>query len=325
MARVRVLGVEALEPGKDAFLQLMLQNPVVAFRQDRFILRRPSPPATIGGGQVVDPLPGRRHKRFNVKRLEELEKLLVGTPEDILLQTTFKLGAASLDELVEHSGLEPDSAREAASSLIENNALISLRGERLLLPAETLESLTQIIQDVLAGYHQQYPLRLGMPREQLKSQMGLAPNVFDALISRMVEKRNLQEAGAKVYLPNHKIAFSREQQEKIDELLVAFEQQPFSPPSVKQSQDALGEELLNAIIAIGQLRQVGEDVLFRPGVYQQMREAVISHINAQGSITLAELRDKFDTSRKYAVAVLEHLDREGVTLRKGDRRVLRRP
>ena len=325
MARVRVLGVETLEPGKDAFLQLMLQNPVVALRQDRFILRRPSPPATIGGGQIVDPHPGRRHKRFNVKRLEELEKLLVGTPEDILLQTAIKLGAASLDEIVEHSGLEPDSAREAASSLIEKNALIRLHGERLILPAETLESLTRVIQDVLAGYHQQYPLRLGMPREQLKSQMGLAPNVFGALISRMVEKRNLQEAGAKVYLRNHKIVFSREQQEKIDKLLVAFEQQPFSPPSVKQSQDVLGEELLNAIIAIGQLRQVGEDVLFRPGVYQQMREAVISHIKAQGSITLAELRDKFDTSRKYAVAVLEHLDREGVTLRKGDRRVLRRP
>jgi selenocysteine-specific elongation factor len=81
------------------FLQLMLKEPVVALRGDRFIIRRPSPPATIGGGQVVDPHPARRHRRFNTVRLDELEHLLMGTPEDILLQTALKLGPTSSEKL----------------------------------------------------------------------------------------------------------------------------------------------------------------------------------------------------------------------------------
>ena len=83
--------------------------------------------------------------------------------------------------------------------------------------------------------------------------------------------------------------------------------------------------LLNALIETGQLVQVNEDVLFLPEAYQAMRQAVIDHIKDHGQISLAELRDKFDTSRKYAVAVLEHLDQTGITLRRGDIRVLRRP
>jgi len=78
---VRLLGVDELKPGCDAFVQLMLQEPVVALRQDRFIIRRPSPPKTIAGGQIIDPHPLHRHKRFNTKRLDELEQLLIPSPD----------------------------------------------------------------------------------------------------------------------------------------------------------------------------------------------------------------------------------------------------
>ena len=325
MARVRVLGMQDLAPGDDGFLQLMLQNPVVALRQDRFIIRRPSPPATIGGGQIMDPHPNRRHKRFNPKRLEELEQLLVGTPEDILLQTAQNLGPAPLKKIIEASGLEAEPAQQAAASLTDQGILIRLDGDRLLIPAGMLEQITDEMEQTLAAYHQHAPLRSGMSREQLKSQMGLTTHVFDAILSRMAAAEILEEAGAIVHLKGHQVTFSKTQQQQIKTLMEEFNANPHTPPSVKQSEEMLGDALTTALIETGQLIQVGEDVLFQPEIYQKMRTFVITHIQEQGSITLAELRDKFDTSRKYAVALLEHLDQAGITIRQGDLRVLRRP
>jgi len=164
-----------------------------------------------------------------------------------------------------------------------------------------------------------------MPREQLKSEMGLASNVFDALISRMAAGDVLIETGAKLHLSGHAVQFTQNQQTQIKSLLKAFHSSPYSPPSVKQCAEEIGEPLLQALIETGQLIQLSEDVLFEHAVYEEMQTAVIDHIKEYGSITLAELRDKFDTSRKYAVAVLEYLDQTGVTLRRDDKRVLRRP
>jgi selenocysteine-specific elongation factor len=324
MARVRLLGVRELTPGQDAFLQLMLEKPLVALRQDRFIIRIPSPAATIGGGQVVDPHPKRRHKRFNPQRLEELERLLIGTPEEILLQTAQKCGPASLTEIVSASGLESEPAGQAAASLIDQGELIPLKGDRLLITAADAQRFTNLMMENLAAFHREFRLRPGMPREQLKSQVGLAGDVFDALAKRLAREGRLEEFGATLRASGFDVVFSGEQQKKIVDLMQAFEAQPYSPPSVKQCEEAVGEELLVALVETGQLVQLGEDVLFKPEIYQEMRDAVIAHIKANGGITLAELRDRFNTSRKYAVAVLEYLDQTGVTIRRGDSRLLRR-
>jgi selenocysteine-specific elongation factor len=163
-----------------------------------------------------------------------------------------------------------------------------------------------------------------MPREQLKSETNLNADVFDALVLQLTDSGKLAAFDAKLRLMEHAIAFTDKQQGQVENLLKQFDGQPYSPPSVKQSLAEIGEELLNALIETGQLIQISEDVLFRSGAYLEMREAVIEHIRDHGEISLAELRDKFDTSRKYAVALLEYLDQTGVTIRKGDNRILRR-
>ena len=324
MARVRVLGVQELEPGKDGFLQLMLQEPVVAQRQDRFIIRRPSPSATIGGGQVVDPHPQRRHKRFNPDRLAELEQLLVGTPEEILIQSAFSLVAGQAGEMIAASGLEPDVANTALNVLLENGSLVALDGTQKIIPAATLQQMKIAVQEALSAYHSQYPLRLGMPREQLKSQLAFPPGLFDAVVRQMNTEQALVAYDAKVRLAGHQVQFTKEQQKAIDQLLHQFQEQPTTPPSVKQCVDAIGEELTDALIETGQLVQPAEDVVFQPAIFEKMQSLAIEHLREHGSITLAELRDKLQTSRKYAVAVLEFLDSTGVTVRKGDSRQLRR-
>lgn len=324
MARARVLGIQECPPGGEAFLQLMLREPVVALRGDRFIIRRPSPPATIGGGKVVDPHPTRRHRRFNTVRLDELERLLMGTPEDILLQTALKLGPTSSNELLEAAGLEAGPGQAALTTLIDQGALVLLNGGRVIMPQGLLTRLKEDVESRLSDYHQQYPLRLGMPRERLKSQIALDAKTYDALISWIGEESILVESGADLCLSEHQVRFTPAQQAQVDVLLREFEAQPYSPPSYKQSSEQVGEEVLRALITLGKLSWIGEDVLFLPQIFEEIRQAVISQIQQSGSITLAELRDRFDTSRKYAVAVLEYLDQAGVTLRRGDARVLAR-
>ena len=324
MARVRVLGVQELEPGKDAFLQLMLQEPVVAQRQDRFIIRRPSPSATIGGGQVVDPHPQRRHKRFNPDRLAELEQLLIGTPEEILMQSAHTLVAVPAGEIIIASGLEPDIAKETLNTLVEKGSLVPLSGGQKLIPLDILNQMKSALADTLSTYHHQNPLRLGMPREQLKSQLGFPPGLFDAVAQQMVTENALVSFEAKVRLADHRVQFTEDQQKAIDQLLHQFQEQPATPPSFKQCVEAVGEDLTTALIETGRLVQPTEDVVFQPAAFEEMQNIVIEHIRANGSITLAELRDKLQTSRKYAVAVLEFLDSNGVTVRKGDSRQLRR-
>jgi len=325
MAKVRLLGVDELKPGSDTFIQLMLQEPVVALRQDRFILRRPSPPTTIAGGQIVDPHPKHRHKRFNTKRLEELEQLLIGTPEEILLQTAHKMGTATLNQIFQASGLEAEAAERAAKVLQEQQILIDLNSKGLFTTQDWVNQGKEKIQQTLVNFHQDYPLRLGMPREQLKSQTGYAANVFNAFITQMAKEGLVEDSGTEIHSKGFSVSFSEAQQTQINNLLNQFHIQPYAPPTLKQSLAAIGELLLTALLDTGQLIQLGEDVLFLPEIFQEIKAAVIAHILDHDRITLAELRDKFDTSRKYAVAVLEHLDQTRVTIRRGDIRVLRRP
>jgi len=325
MAKVRLLGVDELKPGSDAFIQLMLQEPVVALRQDRFILRRPSPPTTIAGGQIIDPHPKHRHKRFNARRLEELEQLLIGTPEEILLQTAQKMGTATLNQIIQASGLEAETAERAAKVLQEQQILIDLNSKGLFTTQDWVNQGEEKIQQTLVNFHQDFPLRLGMPREQLKSQTGYAANVFNAFLTQMAKEGVLEDSGTEIHLKGFSVSFSEAQRTQINNLLNQFYTQPYAPPTLKQSLAAIGEPLLTALLDTGQLFQLGDDVLFLPEIFQEIKAAVIAHIRDHDRITLAELRDKFDTSRKYAVAVLEHLDQTGVTIRRGDIRVLRRP
>ena len=324
MARVRVLGVDELKPGEDSFLQLMLQTPLVALRQDRFIIRRPSPAATIGGGQVIDPHPKRRHKRFNHERLEALENLLIGTPEEILLETAQKMGPNSLADIVQASGLIEEVAKKAAEALKNSGDLIALAKNRIIIHADSAQRINSAILENLQNFHKQNPLRLGMPREQLKSQLKLKNILFDALIDQLTASEQVEELETKLRIHDHRVNFTEKQQVSINSLLQEFTKEPYSPPSYKQSVDIIGEDLVTALIETGALIQVGEDVLLQPEVYQEMHDAVINHIRTKGEITLGELRDKFQTSRKYAVAVLEYLDQAGITIRRGDKRVLRR-
>jgi len=331
MATARVLGVEMINPGEEGWIQLELRDPVVAVRGDRYILRRPSPGETLGGGVIVDNQPKGRHKRFNEKVLKSLAALAAGSPADILLEAALALNAASVKEVVTRSRLEAEPAAQALQENLESGQLIQLEDGNLTISSDLLviaaphwEALRDKAIQMVQAYHKNSPLRRGIPREELKSRLKLQPRAFNALVRKLVAENEIVEAGSTLAVVGHEIRFDSGQQAKVQGLMRKFAQNPYSPPSVKESQAEVGEDVVNALVELGQLKQVSPDVLFRTEDFEQMVSKVRVFITENGQITVADARDLFDSSRKYMLALLEHLDATGVTIRDGDFRKLRR-
>jgi selenocysteine-specific elongation factor len=162
-----------------------------------------------------------------------------------------------------------------------------------------------------------------MSREALRSGLRLEARLFNAVMALAAAEGIAVDEGAIVRLPSHAVRLDDEQQRQVDRLLARFRRQPYTTPSVKESVAAVTEEVLDVLIARGDLVQASPDVLFLPETYEEMTARIRTAIERQGNITLAQARDMFGTSRKYAQALLEHLDEVGVTKRVGDRRILR--
>ncbi len=332
VATVRLLGVEELSPGATGWIQLELRDPIVAVRGDRYILRRPSPGETLGGGSVVDHQPKSRHKRFDAEVIQSLEALAQGTPADILFEAALGTNIAGVKEIVQRSRLATDAAQSALAELLANGSLIvlepgepSIQSDVLVAALPHWQNQADKITQIVGAYHTEHPLRRGMPREELKSRLKVAPRIFNAALKRLAQANLLNDEAAMVALTGHEVRFNGEEQAKVQALMRKFEANPFSPPGVGECKSDAGEEILNALIESGKLTQVSEDVLFRTSDYAMMVESIKAMIAAQGRISLAEVRDRFKTSRKYAQALLEYLDRSGVTMRDGDFRKLRKP
>jgi selenocysteine-specific elongation factor len=331
VARVRLLGVEELNPGDEGWLQLELAAPVVAVRGDRYILRRPSPGETLGGGAVVDPQPARRHKRFDLALLARLEALRQGSPADILLQAGLALGAAPLRDLAVHSRLTADAVMTALDELLAEGQLIQLEvgelkpnADLLVMPRPLWEAETRRVEGELDQYHLVYPLRRGMPREELKSRLKYTARAFNATLRLWLAGGSLVENGKLLARPAHRVKFTPAQKAQVERLLDRFAVAPYATPSVKECQAELGEEAYTALVEMERLVQVSPEVVFRAEDYQGMVEGVKGHLEREGTLTLAQFRDRFNTSRKYAQAFLEYLDGVGVTVRNGDLRTLRK-
>jgi selenocysteine-specific elongation factor len=331
VARLRLIGAKELKPGEEGWLQLEPRDPIVAVRGDRYILRRPSPGETLGGGVVLDAHPKGRYKRFSDEVISRLQALTQGSPEEVFLQALLASGVSSYAQVVQFSNLERDVADQAAADLLDSGQLVALDGKDSRLKDKSLvtsysywEQVRQRCLRFVEQYHESNPLRPGIPLEELKSRLAMDQRVFTALVSRLSERDQLVQRGALACLPDHQVEFSPAQQTKVDYLLARFAAAPFTPPTVKECLAEVGEDLYHALTALDQLMQVSTEVVFRPEDYQQAVEDIRSLVGERGSVTLAQARDHWGTTRRYVQALLEYMDQHGVTIRVGDARKLRK-
>jgi selenocysteine-specific elongation factor len=324
-ARVRLLGVDQLTPGEDAFLQLEVEDPVVAVRGDRYILRRPSPSETLGGGIVIDPHPPYRHKRFDDKTIDRLESISEGDPADLVIQAISGAKFAPWKLILEISGLEEDTAREVLDQLVQDDQVLEIgkKSKKVFTLKSFWEGTLSGLRERVEDYHQGHPLRRGMALEELKSQSGLADMLFREAVDALAEDGLVSLHGPSIKAQGFDIQLSEGQEILKKNLLDQFQENPTQPPSVAECIEAVGEDLYNALVAMAVLKQISPEVVFTPEAYQTMVEKLKKKINKDGPITVAQARDMFGSSRKYMLAFLERLDADGITVREGDLRRLK--
>jgi len=295
-------------------------------KHDRFIVRRPSPSETIGGGEIIDPNPP-RHKRFRPETLAALETLAAGDPDDIVLQLLEQAPIEVRELRSQSAGLTAAQVDYALTQLMDEGDVVMLGGRRELPePAAFVVGITHWhtlksrITEAVAQFHATQPLRPGIAREEARSRLGITrPRLFDDLVTSAAAEGALIDDGPTLRLPGFQITLDAARRARADAWLTAMEAAPFAPPGPQDH--GLDAETLAALEHLRDVFKVADGVYFRPAAWHQIVETTLEIIDCSGTMTLPQFRDHFGTSRKYAQAALEQMDRLRYTRRIGDDRV----
>jgi selenocysteine-specific elongation factor len=334
-ARVLLLETDELRPGEHGWAQLRLQRPIVAVHGDRFIVRVPSPSLTIGGGTVIEPW-ARRHRRRDAAVLARLELLARGEPAEVVLAAlradaaggkrgALGFGGGSAQEIARATGLPGVEVEAVLPDLCAREQARQVGV--IYYASEEWRRLSDESARLLAEHHRRFPLRPGMPREEWRSRLGLGARELDAVVVALAAEGALLEIasgghGAYLKLTTHEPRLSPEQEHMVAEMLARFERDPFTPPTHPEVEAALGAEVSAALVEQGTLVKLGDTILLTRAAYLEALRRIIAHLQANGTLTVAEARDLLGTSRKYMLAILEHTDQQRITTRHGDDRVL---
>lgn len=314
---VRVLDGNEIKPGESGWVQLRTTEPVPMLRGDRFVLRDTQD--TMAGGVVLVPDAPRR-RRNSESVIEELETLASGSGESAALQTLRAIEPATVAELGRHANLSQTDAEQLAAQLVDANeaADIGSASTPLLYSMAGWSKIRADTEAALSRFHRIYPLRPGMPREELRNRLKLKVGPFNSVVAALGGDGFVESNGALVWLPSHEVVLNSDQQNAVDNYLKLLASEPYSPPT----DSPIDPELLAGLEADGKVVAAGE-VVFLAEAFKEMRERVAEHVRNGGTININEVRQLFGSSRKYVLAFLEELDRKGVTIRRGDDRILR--
>ncbi len=325
VARVVLLDREKMDGGEQALVQLTLDQPVLAHRGDRFIIRSYSPMYTIGGGVVVDAEP-QKHKRFRPGVTQRLQELLSGDL-GFWLQKLDELQVARLKELEKQTGTGREQLLAGLETLREQG-----RAELLAeqwVSSERLRSWKQQLPDIVSHYHSQHPLRHGMPRATLQAQISakLAPKGFEVLLQWAFDEGLLEPRRELIATPGWQPQLQPAQEQIIARIEAHFRSAGFD---VKNNQEVLlqlGFEDIDAdayfsyLYLEGMLVRLNQESSLHMEYYRQAETLLVNHFKQQSTLTLAQFRDQLGSGRKLTQALLELFDSLKMTRRVDDHRV----
>jgi selenocysteine-specific elongation factor len=333
-AQVILLDRDTLGPGEEAFVQLRLKSPVLLLPGDYFILRSYSPQITVAGGMVVDPAPPRRRRR-SAQALELLQALGEGEDADKLLLLTREalLSGLTLDELITRSGLSAKRADAALSGLLSQGLIVqAVKEPRIFLAREAFNTLKGQLLAGLETYLQDNPLKDGIGKEELKARIPKRSDLrfFGPVLSSLEKEGKTVTDRDLVKIPGYKASSAADQAQLQAALEGALVTGGMEPPTIKElcetarctEKETL--EHLSLLVREGRVIKIKGDVYYAPAPLQALRDTLIAHLREKGEITPPEFRELTGLSRKFMIPLLEYFDQEKVTLRVGDKRVLRK-
>ena len=334
MGRVMLLDRDEMRPGEEVCAQLHLEQPTVAAARDRYVIRSYSPIQTIGGGVILDAVPV-RHRRHRPQVLDQLNVLRDGSDAEALTVHLFNAAYAGLQwpELVQRTPLEDDALRQVIAEITEQDIGVAIDDNPpWLLHRERYNQACAEMRGLVEAFHHHNPLKPAMFTEELRSKFPrMADKVFSAILRNLTAAGELDVSRDKVKLASHAVTLSPERQALVDALEHTFQEAAFQPPSVEEalaaqsSKPADARALLQVLVDQNRLVRLKGDVFYHKEALDQIEQRLRAHLEAHREITAGEFRDMLEISRKYAIPLLEHFDGQRITLRTGDKRILRNP
>jgi selenocysteine-specific elongation factor len=308
-------------PGSRAYVRILLKHPVLLLPGDRFIIRMFSPVITIGGGSVLEIAPPPRMKR--VATLKRLQTMETGSIRDRLAlyvrESRFGLTAA---ELVTRTGW---LQQEIDSNLDDGLLVVTHQQQQIYVDREWAHGRVAKFREILKDYHRKNPLQPGLPKEELRSRelAGAPPYLLDALVHLV---RDVVAEGEIVRLASHKVQFQEDEAAAVAKIEAAFESAGLAVPSTGEVlaksgvEPARAKSLLVILLKQQKLVKAGEDLLFHHSAIAKLKQLL--SVRKGQKFGVPEFKEWTGVSRKYAIPLLEFLDREKVTRREGDSRLV---
>ena len=327
IATVSLLGARQLPPGESALARLTLDDPLLVLPGDRFIIRQFSPVITIGGGRILDTAEQPRRSRAE-ERLAFLQSLATATPEDSLLARISRQheDGVSISDAIAESGLPPPKLEQLAAGLAQAGKV--MRFEDLLVATATVDSLRARMSAQVERFHKANPLVQGISQEQLRESLGLRPEVFRGVLESLIRDRKLQVNGEVVHVVGKGVALRDEEAESKTQIERAFAQAGLKVPLLKEVLASLpvdkvrAQKIVTLLLRDRVLIKLGDELVFHRDALEALRRQIAAQKTKTPRLNVANFKDLFGITRKYAIPLLEYLDRERVTRRVGDGRVI---
>ncbi len=320
-----------LGEGGRCLAQVRTAEPLVAGPRDRFIVRSLSPAHTIGGGTIIECIPGRL-RRNRPGLLEDLRRRAEAVQAD----------ADFVEYCVRDAGLQgvgpgdlairaklPRRALEGFLGALAREGKIIALGEDLCLHAESAAEAAKLVSHAVAAHHETMPQSPGIALDGLREGTGLASAVQEYVVRTLTGQGKLSLQDGRLALPGHRVAFSPEEQGHLEALESAFCAAGLSPPRPAEAVERSGlprdraEWALRVLKESGRLVEVGEDLLFHRDAVDRARQILVDFIRREGKLESVKFKYLLDTTRKFAIPLLDYFDRIGVTSRVGHTRYLR--
>ena len=323
IAEVALLGSKRLEPGQTEFARLRLADPLPLLPGDRFVLRQFSPVITIGGGIVLDASPMPRMKPEAVKQL--LEVSVAGDAEAVLAARVARRGRQGLS--LEQAIAETGQRRERLEKHLAASGSVVRSGE-LLISEEVVTELKTALVAAVAEFHKKEPLQPGISKESLRDKLGLSSEAFAFVLDAVLPEKRVQQLGDVVSLSGRDIVMKDEEAESKKIIETAFASAGLKVPALKEVLAELkvdktrAQKIVTLLLRDKTLIKISDDLVFHRDTLTDLRTLVMGEKARSSKMDVARFKDLTGVSRKYAIPLLEYLDRERVTRRVGDERVI---
>ena len=325
LCRIVPLNEDEIQYGESGYAQLRLEEKIVAKKGDRFIIRSYSPMDTIGGGVIIDMAP-KKHKIYDESVIEALKIKEKGELKDIL-EEYLKLNLSNyitLKELVSYTGEKEEYVKEGLNALIDENKVFCVN--KYYLHISHYQKLKERVIDILTKYHKQYRLRNGILKEELRSKVDNSLKVkdMDVILNKMVEEKDIKVQDNLVSNYDFEVKFNQKQLSIKKEIEDKSRKNGLNSLMTKDdicNKNKFYEEVLEALT--GETIQKLDDAYYiDKKVYENVKKDLLEYLNKNKEITVAQFRDITKSNRKISIVMLEHFDRNRITKRVEDKRIL---